>query len=283
MLSKKSIITFIFMNSILILISYLQYILLIDNNYVIIYVILLLKDIIMERGLFYSVYNKPNIYNKDNIDRNIIKYDNIEYYKYLLLGTIVESLTYITTINIYNLKESNIINDLIMFIPISFIYELIFDLGHYLTHRMLHKIPLLYKYVHKIHHKYVYCSTKTTHYHHPVDLLITNSIPHLIAFGTLIYICSSLSPSPSLSPFLSPSPSLFQLNLLLIYKYFIELSGHCGKILNATSFPQCIWLPKIFNIELKPEDHDLHHTLNNCNYSKRFKLWDKVFNTYKNK
>lgn len=72
------------------------------------------------------------------------------------------------------------------------------------------------------------------------------------------------------------------INLIMIYKIFIEISGHSGKKIKATSFPQFMWLPKIFDIELRTEDHDLHHTLNNCNYSKRFKLWDKIFSTYKN-
>ena len=47
----------------------------------------------------------------------------------------------------------------------------------------------------------------------------------------------------------------------------------------TSSFPQCIWLPRLFNIELYTEDHDLHHSRNNCNYSKRFSLWDKIFKT----
>jgi sterol desaturase/sphingolipid hydroxylase (fatty acid hydroxylase superfamily) len=40
-------------------------------------------------------------------------------------------------------------------------------------------------------------------------------------------------------------------------------------------------LPKWLNIELYCEDHDIHHSVNNCNYSKRFSLWDKVFGTFK--
>lgn len=63
---------------------------------------------------------------------------------------------------------------------------------------------------------------------------------------------------------------------------FIEISGHIGKRMHPTSsFSQFIWLPKFFNIELYTEDHDLHHSHNNCNYSKRFSLWDKVFGTHK--
>ena len=69
--------------------------------------------------------------------------------------------------------------------------------------------------------------------------------------------------------------------LIMTYKSFIEISGHSGKNPNGSSFVQFFWLPKIFGIELHTKDHDIHHILNNCNYSKRFSFWDKIFNTYK--
>ena len=33
-------------------------------------------------------------------------------------------------------------------------------------------------------------------------------------------------------------------------------------------------------MELYVEDHDLHHLKGNCNFSKRFSLWDRVFGTF---
>jgi sterol desaturase/sphingolipid hydroxylase (fatty acid hydroxylase superfamily) len=67
----------------------------------------------------------------------------------------------------------------------------------------------------------------------------------------------------------------------LSYKTFIEISGHSGKKLYPNgSFSQFIWLPRFFNISLYTEDHALHHSSNYCNYSKRFSLWDKQFETY---
>jgi len=76
-------------------------------------------------------------------------------------------------------------------------------------------------------------------------------------------------------------PSFFQFILISTYKVFIEISGHLGKKINSTSFTQCMWIHKLLSIELKVEHHDLHHTLNNCNYAKRFSLWDKIFGTFK--
>jgi sterol desaturase/sphingolipid hydroxylase (fatty acid hydroxylase superfamily) len=80
---------------------------------------------------------------------------------------------------------------------------------------------------------------------------------------------------------LPPKPSYFQFILISTYKVFIEISGHLGKKIKSGSFTQCIWIPKLLDMELKVDDHDRHHSLNNCNYSKRFSLYDKFFGTYK--
>jgi len=98
-----------------------------------------------------------------------------------------------------------------------------------------------------------------------MDSIMTVSIPTVLA----IY----------LTPY---NFSLFEYVMLSVYKQYTELAGHSGKKLSpSSSFPQCVWLPKILNIELYSEDHNMHHNLNNCNYSKRFSLWDKIFGTYK--
>ena len=96
-----------------------------------------------------------------------------------------------------------------------------------------------------------------------MDFFITNSIPTLI---TLYVFPVDLTH--------------FQYELIHTYKTLLEIGGHSGKVLNANSFTQMIWLPKLFNVHLRVEDHDLHHSLNNCNYAKRFILWDRVFGTY---
>jgi sterol desaturase/sphingolipid hydroxylase (fatty acid hydroxylase superfamily) len=74
--------------------------------------------------------------------------------------------------------------------------------------------------------------------------------------------------------------SVYQFGTMLVYKEFIEISGHCGKWLKSGSFVQFVWLPKLLGIQLFAQDHHLHHKLLRFNYSKRFALWDKVFNTY---
>jgi sterol desaturase/sphingolipid hydroxylase (fatty acid hydroxylase superfamily) len=207
--------------------------------------------------------------NKDKINNDISKIP-IEDYKYefhvnILTTTFVESISHLfikTQIININISRS-LYYEVIYFIPISFFFEIIFDFFHYFTHRILHH-KYFYKFLHKKHHKFQHPSSITTFYQDPLDLLITNTFPTVMSL--LIY----------------PYVSYSQFNIIVVYKNFIEISGHSGKISYPTSsFSQFIWLPKFLKIELYTEDHDLHHSSNNCNYSKRFSLWDKVFNTYK--
>ena len=159
--------------------------------------------------------------------------------------------------------ERTLLHDLAVFIPVSFVFEVIFDFFHYCLHRLLHH-QYFYKHCHKTHHKFKHPISITSFYQDPLDLVLTNSLPTISA----LYLTKTFL-------------SYRQFQLALVYKIFIEISGHCGKKTNPTSsFPQFMWLPKILGIDLYTEDHDLHHSLNNCNYAKRFALWDKLFRTF---
>jgi sterol desaturase/sphingolipid hydroxylase (fatty acid hydroxylase superfamily) len=233
------------------------------NNFFIIYFIFIIRNYSLLQFIKYGTKNKVSINNE-------ISKMPLEEYKYefdlnVLSTTAIETMTHLfIKIRVVEFNSSrNIFYELIYFIPISFFFEIIFDLFHYFTHRLLHH-KYLYKFLHKKHHKFKHPMLITTFYQDPLDLLITNSLPTIISLKII------------------PNISYFQFNLIIIYKNFIEISGHSGKRLYPnTSFSQFIWLPRWLNIGLYTEDHDLHHSLNNCNYSKRFSLWDKVFCTYK--
>ena len=153
-----------------------------------------------------------------------------------------------------------------LFLFASFYIEIMFDLFHYLNHRLLHEIPFLYKNFHKYHHQHHHPNLMTTYHHNSFDFIFTNTLPLYIS----IYLYTKLFPL-----------TLFQLKMIVIMKVAVELFGHCGKDIYKTgSFFQCMWFPKIFGFELYVKDHDLHHSKNNCNYAKRFALWDMVLNTY---
>jgi sterol desaturase/sphingolipid hydroxylase (fatty acid hydroxylase superfamily) len=207
--------------------------------------------------------------NKQNITENMEPLKE-EYYGEFLMNfiraTFIEVLTLLFVQNFYftfPISDFNLLYEFLWFIPLSFMFEIVFDFFHYWTHRIAHSNKLLYKYLHKKHHKFSHPTAIITYYQEPLDLIITNSIPVIL---TLCII---------------PKITYFQYSMILMYKTYIEISGHVGKKLYPTSsFTQFMWLPKLFNIELYAEDHDIHHSKNNCNYSKRFSLWDKVFGTY---
>jgi sterol desaturase/sphingolipid hydroxylase (fatty acid hydroxylase superfamily) len=155
--------------------------------------------------------------------------------------------------------ETDVLWDILSFIPVSFLFELVFDLFHYSMHRIMHLNSVLYKY-HALHHSHASVRPFSAFQHHWIDLVLTNTIPLL------------------LTSFIIPV-STFQLYAILWYKTIVEIGGHCGKQMNGSSFPQCIWLPRWLGIELYTTDHAAHHKCGDANYGKRFSLWDKVFGT----
>ena len=146
----------------------------------------------------------------------------------------------------------------VAFVIRLFLFEIILDLFHYFFHRLFHSFKGLG--VHKIHHHHSTLKVLNTYYHHPIDLFFLDSVPSIIASRIIPFNKS-------------------EMNLVLVYKSFVEISGHSGKYISASCFPLCMWLPRILGIELYTHDHDLHHSRGNVNFSKRFKLWDILFKT----
>jgi sterol desaturase/sphingolipid hydroxylase (fatty acid hydroxylase superfamily) len=126
----------------------------------------------------------------------------------------------------------------------------------------MHSYPFLYQTIHKQHHdEHALINEYTTFNHSIPDLLISNVLPMLATFY-LVRV------------------SQFTAILLFWYKTTIEISGHTGKDVSS-SFIQCIYLPKLFKIELYSKNHLYHHVNTTKNFSKRFSIWDKIFGTFK--
>jgi len=188
--------------------------------------------------------------------------DHLELLKTNVMITIQTHLIYTH----YLIKNDTYLFDIITFIPISFAYEIIFDFFYYWTHRINHTNKFLYQHIHKQHHKNHHLTSIMTFWQDPLDMILTTQFSEVIAMFILQSIFFKMS--------------FFQYTLILNYRSFSEIVGHCGKQTKSGAFVQCMWLPKMFNIGLLTEDHDLHHTLLTCNYSKRFIIWDKLFGTY---
>jgi sterol desaturase/sphingolipid hydroxylase (fatty acid hydroxylase superfamily) len=182
----------------------------------------------------------------------------------IVQASFIEYITYLCILSAQPSQNTKMYVEILYFIPLSFIFEIVFDFFHYWTHRICHLHPWLYKRTHKKHHEHSVVSPHTTYHQHYLDIILTNSIPFLLTYV--------------LFPF---QLSLWQLHMILVYKEFVEISGHCRRILYpASSFPQFIWLPRMLSISLYAEDHHIHHTRRMYNFGKRFSLWDKIFNTY---
>ena len=226
----------------------------------------LFRHVVFSAMLEYSARSKKKIHGDHR--REIPLLDQLSKTGlYVILGIVVEGVT-------KKLCVSHFVNErgtsnIPRFIMWSFLYEIIFDFFHYWMHRIEHIVPFLYQYLHKTHHAYLHPSALTTFHQNPIDLVLSNSIPNLLTLEIL-------------KRFFNFRFSGFEFSLICSYKVFVEIAGHTGVHTNATAFPQFMWLPKLFGIELHTEDHDLHHSApsKQCNFSKRFTLWDKCFGTY---
>jgi len=212
-------------------------------------------------NLFFTLLINTILYHKPYISPRQSR-RTLRHWIYFTSTTVVNSTTYYLLYT-YSCPTEITVVSLLLFIPHCFLYEILFDFWHYWTHRMFH-YPILYRYFHSVHHQESHpsCSNLSAFYQDPVDLMVSNSLPLIISQYCL--------------PFNQLNFTVFTL-----YKIFIEITGHTGKLYNASSFTPLVCLPKWFHIELRTEDHDLHHIPGRCNYSKRFKIWDKVFNTYR--
>ena len=171
------------------------------------------------------------------------------------------------------------------FVARSFCFEVVFDLFHYATHRFCHacarpaaRAPSAARVAarvlhrgHSTHHgstQHAGLGPVLAYEQSLVDVLFCNAGPALAALACL----RAAAPRP-----VAP----WDAGLLWAYKAYVEVAGHSGCHSRATSFPQCVWLPRLLGIALRTTDHDAHHThAKACNFAKRFTLWDRAFGTY---
>ncbi|KAJ3742087.1 hypothetical protein DFH05DRAFT_1503848 [Lentinula detonsa] len=129
------------------------------------------------------------------------------------------------------------------------------DLFHWAAHRALHT-PLLYKYVHKIHHKYSAPFGLAAEYAHPAEVMI-------LGMGTLggsLFLC------------LFTEVHFISFFIWVIVKLFQAIDAHSGY-----DFP---WsLQHILPFWSGAEHHDFHHMAFTNNYSTSFRWWDRIFGT----
>jgi sterol desaturase/sphingolipid hydroxylase (fatty acid hydroxylase superfamily) len=178
---------------------------------------------------------------------------------YLAKISLFDSL--VLALLLHQTVERGLMDEIVWFIPKSFVYEILFDFFHYWNHRFIHSSSILYTFIHAQHHAQIYIDPYKAMYQSFADLALTNCLPLYLAS-----VCIPVSP--------------FFLFVFFWYKAFIEISGHIGKPIRATCFPQCMVLPRMLGIALYAQDHEYHHVRPTTNFAKRFALWDIVFQTY---
>lgn len=255
---------FVTLNSLLLLVSFFQYFMCIQNNFFLTFLSFFLKNIFLLNTLKYTIEkfkkrnNMPTLYPKENYPHeflfNIIMVSCLEYLGY---QTIISNASFIDFSSY----------QILYFIPISFIFEIIFDFFHYWSHRGSHMNKTFYKMIHKYHHKNIKLFPEVTFMQNPFDFILTNCIPNMLT----VYVLNTIGIPISIPIYIH----------ILTYKNYLEIAGHSG-IDNTRSscFPQFVWLPRIFGIELYSKNHHKHHTHLNVNFSKRFSIWDKLFLTW---
>lgn len=273
MISIKSLLMYLIINGSLLMLSFLHWSIInfTQSPFVKILSFFLRNILLLKVANLIMYYNNINTYEKKSV---CVKYS--EYFKYFLYLSFASGVEYAVINYVHNLGSIekytyfDILIDLIMFVPVSFIFELIFDLVHYWSHRLLHSNPLLYQYIHKTHHTHINITPIITYVQHPLDLVLSNVIPSIVAIKLTEQIFSI-------------QMSLFLLMCIMMYKTYIEILGHTDiKTKRTGSFVQFVWITRLLDIQLFSKHHLIHHSHVMYNFSKRFSLWDKLFGTFKN-
>lgn len=254
----KSIQLFALINILLFSFGSLEYYLIstLLNPYLFLYGSMLFKNGTMAYAIDFVNNDKPYI-----LSRSESSLSYLRCLQTIAIVSLIDLFSFYLAITYFSYTATISFNDIVLWIPHSFLFEITFDFFHYWMHRLCHTNKFLYKYIHSEHHSNSQISVYTTFEQHPVDLLLTNTIPILA------------------SCFLVPSSTYF-IVLFFWYKSFLEISGHLGKDNKGLSFPQFAWLPKYLDISLKSNNHNYHHIRPMKNFGKRFALWDKVFGTF---
>ena len=128
------------------------------------------------------------------------------------------------------------------------------DIFFHLWHRFLHW-PVIYPYIHKMHHEHKVTIGLAGEYTHPVQFMgdvAISSLTGSMILGKQVHICTHL--------------------LWTVMRICENLDGHCGY--------EFTWSPyRLLPFSTSAVYHDYHHLHNIGNYSSLLTLWDSVYGT----
>ncbi len=128
-------------------------------------------------------------------------------------------------------------------------YFLLTDAGLYWAHRTFHR-PLLFRYIHRYHHRYTAPNAFTAMAMHPLELATYQSVMLLPLFVLPVHVAGLVA--------------------VLVYQNYVALVDHSGIDLHS-------WLPW----QPPTRFHDDHHVHFHVNYGQNMGVWDRIFGTYR--
>lgn len=164
-----------------------------------------------------------------------------EFHVYLIQSSVVDGMSHLVTQHFFIVRELQVNTTIgVLYVILScFLFEIIYEFFHYWTHRFLHQ-KTMYAWFHKTHHKFWCPNAIHAFYQHPVDIIVSHSIPNAIAVIML------------------PNMYYVYYHCSTVYKQYVDICVH--------SNPE--------------SDHRLHHSVSKYNYGKSISLWDTMFRTY---
>lgn len=150
----------------------------------------------------------------------------------------------------------------------TFFITLCNDLGTYVIHYLMHKIPVLWEF-HKIHHSATMLNPITQYRIHPVELVV-NNLKGIVAMGLVMGVFRYLS-AHQIDEITFIGANVFSFAFLFF-----------GANLRHTHIPLRYfgWLEYIF---ISPYQHQIHHSNDashfNRNMGSELAIWDWMFGT----
>jgi len=132
------------------------------------------------------------------------------------------------------------------------------DLWHYTFHRAMHRFPVLYKNIHKLHHEFSAPFGLAAEYAHPIEILT-------LGFGSVVM------------PILACKLLGLNLHLITMYTFIVLRLFQAVDAHSGYDFP---WsLHHFFPIWAGADHHDFHHMNFIGCYSSSFRIWDYIFDS----
>jgi sterol desaturase/sphingolipid hydroxylase (fatty acid hydroxylase superfamily) len=155
---------------------------------------------------------------------------------------------------------------LVLRILFTLSFFLLYDLGRFIAHSLLHDVPALWEF-HKVHHSAAVLTPMTAYRAHPLELMLMAWIPTVLTgFGTWLFNIAGAQ--VNFYSFLGLHIAIWGFNLVDNLRHsptWVSYGPAVGK-----------WL-------ISPAHHQLHHSFEQqhlgCNRGSNLAIWDRMYGT----